>query len=107
MIRYLPPRLESLLQPKPACGRASLLFVPEVFLVIHTLIVDESVVFSCDFLSWGKTCTRLWLVDPGHGGLGRGWLWVLFLSDCVASVDPVEVYIHGLSEVWKRGLARR
>ena len=77
----------------------SLLFVAEVLLVVHTLIVDEAVVLSGDFLSGSEACARLGLVDSRHSGLGGCGLWVLFLRNGVAGVDPVEVYIYGLCEV--------
>jgi len=76
-----------------------LLFIAEIFLIIYTIIIDKAVVLSSDLLSGGKTCTRFGLVDSGHGGLGSGRLWVLFLRNGVASVDPVEVNVYGLCEV--------
>ena len=77
----------------------SLLFIPEILLIFHTLVINETIVLSGDFLSGSEACTRLGLVDSRHSGLGGCGLWVLFLRDGVAGVDPVEVYVYGLGKV--------
>ena len=82
-----------------ASTSTSLLFISEVLLILHTLVIDEAVVLGSDFLSGSEACARLGLVDSRHSGSGGCGLWVLFLRDGVAGVDPVEVYIYGLCEV--------
>lgn len=77
----------------------SLLFIPEILLILHTLVVDEAVVLSGDFLSGSEACARLGLVDSRHSGSGGCWLWVLFLRNGIAGIDPVEVHIYWLCEV--------
>jgi hypothetical protein len=77
----------------------SLLFIPEILLIFHTLVINEAVILGGDFLSGSKACTRLGLVDSRHGRLGGCGLRVLFLRNSVAGVDPVEVYVDRLCEV--------
>jgi hypothetical protein len=76
-----------------------LLFIPELFLIIYTIIVDEAVVLIGDLLPGSEACARFGLIDPGHGGSRGRRLWVLFLRNGVAGVDPVEVHVYGLCEV--------
>jgi hypothetical protein len=82
-----------------ASTSTSLLFIPEILLIFHTLVINEAVILGGDLLSRSEACTRLGLVDSRHGGLGGCGLWVLFLRDGVAGVDPVKVYVYGLCEV--------
>ena len=83
----------------PVCRFTSLLFIPEILLILHTLVVDEAVILSGDFLSGSEACARLRLVDSRHSGSGGCGLWVLFLCNGIAGIDPVEVHVYGLCEV--------
>jgi hypothetical protein len=75
------------------------LFVSEIFLVVNTVVINKAVVLGCDSLSRSQAGARFGLADSGHGGLRGGGLWVLLLCYGVASIYPVEVNVHGLSEI--------
>ena len=82
-----------------APAQNSLLLIAEIFLLLDAIVVNKSVIFGSDLFSGCKACARFRLVDSRHGGLGSGGLWILLLSYGVASVDPVEVYVHRLCEI--------
>lgn len=77
----------------------SLFLIAEIFLLLDAIIINKSVILSSYLFSRCEACARLRLVDSRHGGLGRGGLRVLLLGYGVASVDPVEVYVHRLCEI--------
>jgi hypothetical protein len=83
----------------PAFAQTLSLFVSEIFLVVNAVIINEPIVLGCDFLSRSQAGARFRLVHSGHGRLRSGRLWVLLLRYGVAGIYPVEVYVHGLSEI--------
>lgn len=85
--------------------KVSLLFITEILLVVHAVIVDKAIVFRRNFLARCEAGTRFGLAGSRHSGLRRGGLWVLLLGHGVASVDPVEVDVYGLGEVCENVLA--
>jgi len=81
--------------------KVSLLIVTEILLLFHTIIIDEAIIFRRNLLTRCEAGARFRLAGSGHSGLRRGRLGVLLLGYGVASVDPVEVDVHGLGKVCK------